>query len=383
MDRVVPGKVSDILGRVTCLLYRRFSHVLGAPDMLWEGDITTPLPVYDAALDAGNPNKQARLSAFIELTKLQSLAARKRYVLKDTSVPSDHIYSSKSIMSLEDVRGLEHRLQSWLEKLPDSLRSYDSHNMRATVHLQLMYHITWLDVGRRPLLSLVKAAIHSQPGFSDASAKHQQVRQLARLCASSAHTILRLIQTLRQTQMLASFSHTDFHACSSAIVVVLLDAILHPRPGVTDTIVAGVDTLEMLAKSNDYAQRGFNLVRRFCTTLSSVMPELAALEAKLSRDRAQYALHDTTCPETTDAWSQQPVMFTSNFDDMMSWPCIDQSTNHHSDARSSYPDHHHTYETADFEALESIMAAESDLWNIDQTEQDLYFFGLGGVGSGF
>lgn len=46
--------------------------------MLREGDITTPLPAYNAALDDKNPNKLSRLTAFIDLTRIQSSAARKR-----------------------------------------------------------------------------------------------------------------------------------------------------------------------------------------------------------------------------------------------------------------------------------------------------------------
>lgn len=49
--------------------------------MFHEGDITTTVPVYNHSLDADVPGKIVRLNAFLELTKLHSVAARIRFVV--------------------------------------------------------------------------------------------------------------------------------------------------------------------------------------------------------------------------------------------------------------------------------------------------------------
>ncbi|RMD41179.1 hypothetical protein DV735_g3944, partial [Chaetothyriales sp. CBS 134920] len=273
---------------------RRFALTMRAPDMLREGDIKTAMPVYNDALDARNPSKLTRLNAFIDLTKLHSSVARK----------------STCASSLEDILAMEQSLDSWSRNLPDSLRSHELGHMRATVHLQLMYNLIGCDLGRTQLLWLVKEGINQRARPTSDSTEYQQTKRLAKLCTSSAHTILRLIQSLRQVGMLASFSYTDFHASSAAVVIILLDSILHPRPGIADTVGAGIDTLEMLATGNEYAQR------------EEDMPA------------------DDTDPGSVDCH----------------------------------------YDAADFAALEAIINTDSDLWDDDQTSQDLYFFGFGGVG---
>ncbi|RMZ85216.1 hypothetical protein DV738_g460, partial [Chaetothyriales sp. CBS 135597] len=271
------------------------ARILGsrASEMLREGDIKTPMPVYNDSLDARNPNKLIRLNAFIDLTKLHSSVARK----------------STCASSLEDILAMEQSLDSWSRNLPDTLRSHELGHMRATVHLQLMYNLIGCDLGRTQLLWLVKEVINRRVRPASDSAEYQQTKRLAKLCTSSAHTILRLIQSLRQVGMLASFSYTDFHASSAAVVILLLDSILHPRPGIADTVGSGIDTLEMIAAGNEYAQR-------------EDLPT------------------DDTDPGSVDCH----------------------------------------YDAADFAALEAIINTDSDLWDDDQTSQDLYFFGFGGVG---
>ncbi|KIV93767.1 hypothetical protein PV10_04958 [Exophiala mesophila] len=347
-------------------LEKRLSLVWRAPDMLREREITAPMPAHHVSLDSSNPQKLVRLRAFVDLTKIQSYAAQ----------------ISTSEADIGEILKIEERLQIWNQSLPDSLRSYDPDHMRATIHLQVMYNLIWMELGRAPLLSLVKQAIDHQLADSPTSAdkRQRQQRRLAELCASSAHTVLRLVQSLRQVGRLAAFSYSDFHACSSAVVLILVDSLLHPRLGVADAVGVGIETLEMLAFGNEYAQRGVTLVKRFCKMVGEVTPGRVGTDTdapgRQTSDRLvkRTASAASLSTEDTSLGPGLPIVDVAN-SEQSAW-----SVNDVSYAGSSCINH--SYEEADFAALEAIMGPGSDLWTDDQNVEDLCFFGFSGVGPG-
>lgn len=183
--------------------------------------------------------------------------------------------------------------------------------------------------------------------------------------------------------MLASFSYTDFHACSSAIVLILLDSILHPREGLAESVSSGIETLEILAARNEYAQRGVTLVKRFCAKLGKVAPELAVPHVgrtsgpQAAEDRAN-GFGSATWPGAqilTQVQTQAAIPPELSTTDMTNFGAPHEDL---TDIESSLIGRQ--YDEADFAALQAIMSTDSDLWDVDQTPQDLYFFGFGGVG---
>lgn len=244
--------------------------------------------------------------------------------------------------------------------------------MRANIHLQIMYNMIWLELGRTPLLDLVKQGTNRRNSTTFNSPETEQRIRLAKLCTSSAQEMLRLIHLLRQAGMLASFSYTDFHACSSAVVLLLVDSILHPRLRIADIVGRGIETLDMLAAGNEYAQQGVTLVKRFCNMLSKfspgssvssiswrTQPSMQTEEWAHPRPGGQRASHESFLADTVSSVSHSSVQSTTMSDALD----LDRS-----------------FEAADFAALDAIVGTESDLWNDDQMSQDLYFFGFADVG---
>lgn len=233
-----------------------------------------------------------------------------------------------------------------------------------------MYNLIWLELGRTPLLDLVKQATNKRASTAFDSREAEQRIRLARLCASSAEEVLRLVHRLQEAGMLASFSYTDYHACSSAVVLLLVDSILHPRLGIADVVGGGIETLDILAAGNEYAQQGVTLVKRFCNMLSKIPPELST-----------FSLHREPEPRVQTAARSGPrpgVKAISPESTLVEATSVTPSGSVRDTIHLDRP-----YEAADFAALDAIMSTDSDLWSDDQSLQDLYFFGFADVGPSF
>ena len=177
--------------------------------------------------------------------------------------------------------------------------------------------------------------------------------------------------------MLASFSYTDFHACSSAVVLMLLDSILNPRLGFAATVGEGIETLEILAMGNEYAQRGVALVKRFCKMLSKIAPELWGSEYILSENQVSVPNTKlTTSVSESYAEGMTPRSSTVGMNGSSYCGASGDAT------ENNVAHFGHHFEVADFAALDAIMGTDSELWDADQLPQDLYFFGFDGVGPG-
>lgn len=287
---------------------------------------------------------------------------------------------SKRSSTVADINAIERRLEMWNTNLPTELRSQDCEFARANIHLQIMYNMIWVDLGRRSLLSTVKQAL--SPAVARYTSRSidnsKQQSRLAALCVSSAQAVLELIQSLRHLDMLASFSHTDFNACSSAVVLMLLDSALHHRSDYSSTLIQyGIETMEILASGNDYARKGVRLVKRFHKMLGKLAPDKVALPQRAADSIPQHrrsSLARRTGPlDYVEHASQSSDLEALQVDDFdFQYVGIDFS-----DGTSGLTPDSWTmdrdYEVADFVALEAIAKMHPDIWVDDQLPPDLTF----------
>lgn len=281
---------------------------------------------------------------------------------------------------------VERRLEAWNQNLPSELRSQESVNARANIHLQVMYNMIWVELGRPSLLSTVKQALNTAANrrYTGSSvANPEQRSRLAALCVSSAQTVLELIQSLRHLDMLASFSYTDFHACSSAAVLMLLDSALHHQSDYAVSLIKfGIETMEFLASGNNYACKGVRLVKRFCNMLGKVtsgntlLPQPSASPVRRSRriDRAMEAPASENVQYSSQTTGFQETSVQTDTSEFQ-YGNLDFSDGAFSVTPGSWI-MDRDYEVADFVALESIMKMHPDIWDDSQLSPDLSFEGF-------
>lgn len=73
---------------------------------------------------------------------------------------------------------------------------------------------------------------------------------LSTSCVASAYEIISIVQVLHRNGELAQFAHTDFHTCSSATIIILLDSIVHPSSTAVNQVATGMEALQFMASDN-------------------------------------------------------------------------------------------------------------------------------------
>ena len=154
-------------------------------------------------------------------------------------------------------------LEDWKQSLPAHLMALDTVSLRATAHLDIMYQMIWIYIGRAALLRLVRQRLHEIDGGRKSDrATNPVTPKLAERCTNAAYTIIEWIELLSSHNRLAKFSYTDFHSCSSAIIVLLLNEVFHARDTSSSSIDHGMDALRFMASGGQLAKDALHLVER-------------------------------------------------------------------------------------------------------------------------
>ncbi|KAJ9643659.1 hypothetical protein H2204_001804 [Knufia peltigerae] len=246
-DNKVTPESREVSTRVFWTAYcieRRSSVVMGFPTMLQMKDITAPLPQKRPDLDKLRPQKVDRLIAFTKLTLVLNKVT-------DASPVDEN--SDKFSWACSTLEG-------WKQSLPAHLVALDTLSLRATAHLDIMYQIIWIYIGRAALLRLVRKRLRQSDGGGKSDLSTTE--KLADKCVNAAHSIIEWIDLLSSHNKLAKFSWTDFHSCSSAIIVILLNEVLRTRDLSSSTIDHGIDALRFMASGSRLARDGLHLVER-------------------------------------------------------------------------------------------------------------------------
>lgn len=181
----------------------------------------------------------------------------------------------------------------------------------------------WVNIGRGATLRLVRRRMY--PVFAgrrsfECDETYLRSQKLAERCAESATSIINWIVQLHSRKLLARFSFTDFHTCSSAVIVLLLNVLLRDSYHQLLPITRGIEALRFMADGSTLAMSALLLVERLQegvhkTTgvigrndISDQQPlSLAPLGENLSQSNALNlasnvpyvaAANDTTCDST-------------------------------------------------------------------------------------
>ncbi|OAP56377.1 hypothetical protein AYL99_09556 [Fonsecaea erecta] len=243
MDGQVTPQAREIRTRV--FWTTRMSVMMGLPTMLQARDITAPLPKWTPDLDELHPQKIDRLIAFTKLT----MALNK---VTDAS-PVDETPGKFALACST--------LEEWKRSLPVHLVTQDDTTLRVTAHLDIMYQMIWIYIGRGASLRLARERIRQLDGVSDPKLPMIPVSQkLSERCTDAACTIVEWIDLLRSRKRLAKFSHTDFHSCSSAIIALLLNEMRDPHMRYRSAIERGIEALRFMASGSQLAKDALRLV---------------------------------------------------------------------------------------------------------------------------
>ncbi|KAE8332759.1 fungal-specific transcription factor domain-containing protein [Aspergillus sergii] len=280
IDSYAPQPLSEIRNRVfwtTYTIERRVAISLGYPETLHCNAIECPLPQRRADLDSPDSFRPERLVAYTKLTLLLNKAIQSRALDK---------YATREI---------RRQLFAWKEELPSELTTLDGASLRLNVHLQLHYCMVWTYISRAALISRVRSFVFNNGCRGDEILESPEIKDLSQSCVQHAERIIDLIELLRSRRQLARFSHTDFHCCSSATIIILLESILHPRLTSYSRVSTAMDSLHFMACGSDFARNTLKHVDNFQAVVNK------ALAAISHKGEACVNYRDTTFTETTDS----------------------------------------------------------------------------------
>lgn len=184
--------------------------------------------------------------------------------------------------STEDIRD---QLLSWKTGLPSQLTTLDGNFLRPNVHLELHYSMIWIYIGRTALIDKVRSLLsNEEPTTQNCDLDNRgSSPDISDACADHAARIIDLIDLLRCSGQLGLFSHTDFHTCSSATVIVLLDSVLKPRLTSFPKVKMAMSALRYMATGSDLARNSLKLIEYFQSLVNRALAFMSNLGHDTSR----------------------------------------------------------------------------------------------------
>ncbi|KAM3540196.1 hypothetical protein ARSEF1564_006888 [Beauveria bassiana] len=149
--------------------------------------------------------------------------------------------------------------------IPAYLAGVQESLFRPHAHLNILYNLNWVAIGRGALLRLVRRQIRSSTADTMSlgdDGTHLRSQELAHRCTEAASTITDWIVQLQSRNLLAKFSFMDLHACSSAVIILLLNVLLHPHNHQLLAISHGIDALRFMAGGSMLATKALRLAER-------------------------------------------------------------------------------------------------------------------------
>ncbi|KAE8360466.1 fungal-specific transcription factor domain-containing protein [Aspergillus caelatus] len=256
----IPPQLSEIRNRVFWTTYsieRRVAISLGYPETLQCNDIDCPLPRRRADLDSSGSFRAERLVAYTKLTLLLNKAIQSKALDR---------------YATEEIR---RQLLAWKEELPAELTTLDGVSLRLNVHLQLHYCMVWTYISRAALISKVRSFVGNKGSSRDDTIRSAEIHELSKSCVQHAEQIIDLIELLRNRRQLARFSHTDFHCCSSATIIILLESILHPRLKSYSRVSTAMEALHFMARGSEFARNALKHVDNFQAVVNKALAAMS------------------------------------------------------------------------------------------------------------
>ncbi|KAJ6162170.1 C6 transcription factor [Penicillium canescens] len=228
---------------------RQTSVIIGLPTMLQLKDITVSLPQKRQDLDKDGSQRVDRLVAFTKLT-----------MVMDEIINAGRIEQSSTTYDWAWCK-----LESWKQSVQAHLLFTQESSFRANAHLDIMYNMIWVNIGRGATLRLVRRRLYpvvADSRSSECDEMYLRSQKLAERCTESATIVIDWIEQLHSRNLLARFSFTDFHTCSSAVIVLLLNALLRTPCHQLLPISRGIEALRFMANGSTLAMNALRLVER-------------------------------------------------------------------------------------------------------------------------
>lgn len=215
--------------------------------------------------------------------------------------------------------------------------------LRASAHLDIMYQMIWIYIGRGSLLRLACGRPHQPSGARRPELPASSVScKLSERCTDAAYAIIEWIDLLRNRNRLAKFSHTDFHSCSSAIIALLLKEVIDPHNRYSSSIERGIEALHFMASGSQLAKDALHLVER----LQAGVQKLVQRNERRSQKQPG--------PISQDCYSLVP------------------------DSQSAQVDGALEYTASDFEAFDPLILSDLEPSLLQYSDPDLALFGFDG-----
>lgn len=186
--------------------------------------------------------------------------------------------------STKDIRS---QLSSWKTGLPTQLASLNDNCLRLNVHLQLHYSMVWIYIGRAALIGKVRSLLGREEPAKRGHDLDGDSQELSDACAEHAARIIDLIDLLQRSGQLGLFSFTDFHTCSAATIIVLLDSVLNPRLSSFPKVRTAMGALQYMAAGSDLARNSLKYVENFQGVVNQALASISSLEYEKSHSRRE------------------------------------------------------------------------------------------------
>lgn len=207
------------------------------------------------------------------------------------------------------------KLETSRQSIPAYLLTAEESSFRPNAHLNILYDMIWVTIGRGALLRLVRGRLHPLAtdtiGLGD-DGMQLRSEELAQRCTKAATTVTEWIVRLQSRNLLARFSFTDLHTCSSAVIVLLLNAFLRPADHQLSAVTRGIDALHFMADGSTLAMNALRLVERLqqgiyqATGLANT-ETIPSREPSLVPPLGPHFSHDSTLGVDRDTLSGVPL----------------------------------------------------------------------------
>ncbi|EWG53343.1 hypothetical protein FVEG_17094 [Fusarium verticillioides 7600] len=226
---------------------RLISGIMGLPTMLQVKDISVSLPQKRQDLDGDDCQAVDRLIAVTRLTMGMD------EIVNEVPIDKSESTYKWAIFKMESLR----------PPVPIDISKSPGPLFRAEAHLQILYLLIWVNVGRGATLRLVRQTL--QPSSVSMVLGDQEAylrsQRLVEKCREAAALIVNWITQLHHRALLAKYSFTDFHTCSSATIVLLLHSALYPTYD-SLPITQGINALKFMAEGSRLAMNALRLIER-------------------------------------------------------------------------------------------------------------------------
>lgn len=135
--------------------------------------------------------------------------------------------------------------------------------------------MVWTYISRAALIRKVRNLVSNKGSRRGDTMASAEIQELSKSCVQHAEEIIDLIELLRNRRQLARFSYTDFHCCSSATIIILLESILHPRLRSYSRVSTAMDALHFMARGSDFARNALKHVDSFQAVVNKALAAMS------------------------------------------------------------------------------------------------------------